>query len=365
MRIVTSISWFLFRILAVYSFAVIILIYFALSDHWIAGFMMMSFPIIIILNFLFLLVFLLFDKKRVLFPAGILLISLVFLPRTYGTNGVSEVVKNKEQKTFRLLNYNVHQFFFNSDEKQDKESEGKWIRAMRGWVINSEADILCMPEYRSAHDYPEMNINRELRKNGYNYFSFMNSSQNSSQNYEGLAIFSKYPIIETEEKYFGSLNGMLRADIKIKADTIRVIAVHLYSMTLELSKFVEQRKADGVKKEGKIVIGRIKSGFVGHAEEYPELEAWIKSSPYPVIVCGDFNETPYGYVYGKTRDLLTNAFEEKGRGFGFTYNHLPYFIRIDHQFYDAKKLNLLHFETIDSVKYSDHYPLIGTYQVKR
>jgi len=358
MRIVASISWFLYRIIAVYTIVVMLLIYLALSSHWIAGFMMMSFPVIIIINIIFLLLFILTNRKRALVPAAVLAISLLFLPRTYGFNKKNEQ-EAVDPKGFKIMNYNVHEF---NPYPEVKNEESNQIQMMLNWIMNSEADVLCMPEYRTVDGNPVLRVNSALSKKGYKYSRFLEAEGNHN-NYRGLAVFSKYPIVRSREKSFAYLNGMLQADIKINRDTVRVIAIHLYSMTLRLNKFAAQREADGVKKEGKVVFDRIKSGFVGHAREFKELESWIKESPYPTIVCGDFNETPYSYVYGQTRNLLTNAFEEKGKGFGFTYNHLPSFIRIDHQFYDRKKLDLLQFETIDSVKYSDHYPLMGTYRV--
>jgi endonuclease/exonuclease/phosphatase (EEP) superfamily protein YafD len=80
-------------------------------------------------------------------------------------------------------------------------------------------------------------------------------------------------------------------------------------------------------------------------------------------VCGDFNETPYGYAYGQVRHRLSNAFEEAGSGFGFSYRNAPRYIRIDNQFYDKKKLKVLDFQTRRDVSYSDHYPIVGRYKL--
>jgi endonuclease/exonuclease/phosphatase (EEP) superfamily protein YafD len=135
-------------------------------------------------------------------------------------------------------------------------------------------------------------------------------------------------------------------------------------MTLKLSNLVQQKKMDGVKRESKITFARMRNGFERRSQEMDALESWINASPYPVIVCGDFNEIPYGYVYSKMRDLLANGFEKKGQGFGFTYNHLPYFIRIDHQFYSEDKLDIHRLKTFRDIKYSDHYPVMGTYSFK-
>lgn len=39
----------------------------------------------------------------------------------------------------------------------------------------------------------------------------------------------------------------------------------------------------------------------------------IAESPYPVIVCGDFNDTPASYAYRKISRLLQDCFLQPGR----------------------------------------------------
>ena len=51
----------------------------------------------------------------------------------------------------------------------------------------------------------------------------------------------------------------------------------------------------------------------------------ITSSPYPVILGADMNDTPYSFSYNEFTKLLKNSFEEKGNGFGFTFNGKLFF----------------------------------------
>jgi endonuclease/exonuclease/phosphatase (EEP) superfamily protein YafD len=92
------------------------------------------------------------------------------------------------------------------------------------------------------------------------------------------------------------------------------------------------------------------------------VERLIDESVYPVILCGDFNETPYGNAYGNIRDRLKNAFEERGNGFGFTLNRSPRIVRIDNQFC-SESIKVLDFQTFSDIMYSDHLPILGRYQV--
>ncbi len=42
----------------------------------------------------------------------------------------------------------------------------------------------------------------------------------------------------------------------------------------------------------------------------------IAESPYPVIVCGDFNDTPASYAYRKISRSLQDCFLQAGAGHG-------------------------------------------------
>jgi endonuclease/exonuclease/phosphatase (EEP) superfamily protein YafD len=235
---------------------------------------------------------------------------------------------------------------------------------MKSWVSGSAVDILCMPEY--LEDGSKLfNLGQTMRNGGYRYSSrFTDYQGRGRDHYLGLILFSKHPIIHARDTVFEAQNGMIQADIKIGSDTVRVVALHLYSMTLNLGKLANQKEIDGIKAESKVTFQRMRDGFKQRSKEIKVLKTWIKDSPHPVIVCGDFNEVPYGYVYGEVRRDLKNSFEEKGDGFGFTFNELPYFIRIDHQFYTSQELDLLDFKTRTDVKFSDHYPIVGTYQFR-
>lgn len=81
----------------------------------------------------------------------------------------------------------------------------------------------------------------------------------------------------------------------------------------------------------------------------------IKKSPYPVIVCGDFNDTPVSYAYRKVKGELKDAFVEAGWGISNSYNgELPSF-RIDYILHD-KKFKAVNYSR-DRVVYSDHFPV--------
>ncbi|NIJ54948.1 endonuclease/exonuclease/phosphatase family protein [Dyadobacter arcticus] len=354
--------WFLYKCFAFYTVIVYALILWIPSDGWLAGFMMMSFPAVIIVHILSVLIWFVIDRKKALLPITLLALGGIFASRTFSINRKPNTSATADH-SFSVLSYNTRVFMKNSDQREPTVKED--IASMKVWVRDLGADIICMPEYYED-ETRLFNINETLRSGGYKYSVKYSEEIRKGRNYyTGLALFSKYPIINARDTIFQAQNGLVQADIEIKNDTVRMIGVHLYSMTLNLSKLAHEKEMEGIRAEGKTTFKRMKTGFMQRSKQLQVLESWIAESPYPVIICGDFNEVPYGYVYGRLRKSMRNGFEEKGEGFGFTFNHIPYFIRIDHQFYKSDQLNMLDFKTLNQVKYSDHYPIMGIYQIQK
>lgn len=360
MKGIKKLLWFLYQCFACYTLLIYTLILWVPFGGWVAGFMMMSFPVVVAIHLISVPVWFVVERKKAILPVVLLLLAGIFLSRTYGFNGKGEDAGTESTKKFSVMSYNVHTFRKHSERRTE---EGKnQIRAMKAWVGDSGADVLCLPEYYDE-DNSIFDSGNYLRKKGYKYAAHFHRKK-YGKSYWGLVILSKLPIVASKDSIFVAQNGMIQADIKVGSDTVRVIGLHLYSMMLSLGSLVHQKEMEGIKDEGRITLSKMKNGFTQRSQESEILQKWVSDSPFPVVVCGDFNEVPYGYVYGQLRKSLKNSFEEKGKGFGFTFNHLPYFIRIDHQFYDDNRLSLHDFTTYSKIKYSDHYPIMGTYSFK-
>lgn len=355
--------WLLFKCFGAYSLLVYALTYWVPTPHWAAGFLMMSLPGAIIVNLFFFVFWIFVDAKKSLAPLFLICLGSVFLPRTYQFSKSNDEAHKKKSGAFTVLNYNVYGFWVTQFHRRENDWQ---TNEMKKWVVDQDADILCLPEYYNEKYQEAFKTVKYLKNAGYKYHNFWkNKTMKEGTTFQTLAIFSKFPIVSHSERNTEQQNGLMYVDVLAGRDTVRIIGVHFYSMSLSLSSLVRQKEMAGVKRETNETFRRMKTGFTSRILEVNLLEEWIKESPYPVIVCGDFNETPYSYFYGRTRRLLKNAFEEKGEGFGFTYNKIPWFIRIDNQFYDDKKLTLYDFKTWKNIKYSDHNPSIGTYSVKR
>ena len=113
----------------------------------------------------------------------------------------------------------------------------------------------------------------------------------------GLATFSKYPIINKKKiEYQSADNVSIYSDIVIGNDTIRVINNHLESNKLnkEDRKFAEKLIGESNKQEildaGKKVSNRIASGALNRVQQAKAVQDVIKTTDYPIIALGDFND---------------------------------------------------------------------------
>jgi endonuclease/exonuclease/phosphatase family metal-dependent hydrolase len=198
----------------------------------------------------------------------------------------------------------------------------------------------------------------------YTHLKVIGSGKNRSY---GIITFSKFPIVKRGEIiHSGSSSLSIYTDVLINKDTFRIYNNHLQSfrlMRMERS-FINELTANENETftEVKSLSMSLKKGFVKRASQAKVVKDQINKSPYPVIVLGDFNDTPVSYAYTKIRKGLNDSFVNSGYGAGFTYkgNYPPN--RIDYILYDNSLINS-YFEII-KMKYSDHYPIISYFRKK-
>lgn len=319
-----------------------------------SGLLGLMFPFLILINVAFLL-FRIFDKKVYFF------ISLIVLILSYYRIQDSYAFHNRKVVSapinpVKVMSYNVRMFDLYN---WTGEHAGNKIFNI---IKNENADIICLQEFysRKNFDYQSKIINMQHTKD------YLISSKDKT-GYSGNAIFSRYPIISSGFVDIGnSKQKCIYANILKQRDTIRVYSIHLASIHLEKDNynFIKNIKdndkdenIEGVKNLGTKLIDAYKI----RAKEVETLVPHIEDSPYPVIICGDFNDTPVSYTYRSIKGNLTDAFTESGIGIGHTYaKSLPLF-RIDYIFHD-KKMTSKSFNRIRK-DFSDHYSISCTIEL--
>lgn len=361
-----SMLWSLNLLLVFYTLLGYWLLYALPTEHWLAGMVMISLPVAWVLNLALVILWLTARPWRSGLSGIVLVVGMVlFGSRTFvfDVSPANADATKRLPGTFSVLSYNLQSFGLDADPERRVSSPK--VRRTMNYVLRHGAPIKCVQELFVSTKVPEYDLMRRFPQAGYRYVALLHPERTRGDDgMLGLAILSRYPIIRSGREPFGTgVNGVLWADIRIGVDTIRIINVHLQSMGIRVGRVLRQGELDGVKHETRGVLSALRNGFIERKEQVRRVEHYIRNSPYPVIETGDHNDTPYSVVYERLRRLLPNSFEEAGRGFGFTYNRPPGFIRIDYQFHDPR-LTAVNFETISSIRYSDHYPIVGTYVKK-
>jgi endonuclease/exonuclease/phosphatase family metal-dependent hydrolase len=319
--------------------------YFALP-----AFFGLAYPYLLLVNVLLAIVWAVLLKYEVLISVIVIALGFTHLSN-YIRIGKPE---GKREGTFKVISYNVR--LFNNFESRNASSEMKVISFLKG----QKPDILCLQEFY-INGNPEQKDQSVKAALGGKYYSHMKVIGSGKNRYYGIVTYSKYPIVRKGQVIHpGSSSLSIFSDVIIEKDTFRIFNNHLQSFRLKRMErsFIEEM-ADPADNEAleamKNLSVSLKQAFVIRAHQAEAVKAQIDRSPYPVIVAGDFNDTPVSYSYRKIRKGLNDSFVRSGYGAGFTYKGKYPANRIDYILYD-NALKSRYFEIL-KVKYSDHYPV--------
>lgn len=330
---------------------------------WWAGFLSLLIPIVALSFLLWLLFWMPRRRLYAWLSVGWMLAAAPALDGVFQLNWNSYVPSQGKTAPGMLsvMSYNVRVF----NVYEHLQAEDSLIsRQMIQWVSEHPAQVKCLQEIYNEDSSKVFNtVEKIARKGKYNYYLAPLPSNNPYKvGYFGMGIFSMHPIVHSGYLELGNRrsNRAIFIDIVHEKDTVRIYNVHLASMSIEINGSASSGGAGTAHFID--ILRKLKEGFIRRTQEQQILLEHVKRSPYPVIVCGDFNALPYSYTYRTFEELLSNAFEEAGTGFGFTYSNPPLLLRIDHQFFDNTFWQVLGCHVLRHVPYSDHYPLLAIYQ---
>jgi len=322
---------------------------------WIFAFFGLAYPYILLANICFMVFWIFFRKWY-------FLISLVLILAGWGSLKKLLQLKPKKEPVevaadpFRLISYNVRLFNYYLWEK-DTALRLK----MMDYLHDESPAVICFQEFLTLPkaNFTLAGLKKELNYLPYSHVNYTHRIQ-GRLNF-GLATFSKYPIIHKGNiDYENSLNGIIYSDLVIAQDTVRVYNCHLQSVKLKqdynqvldslIFNYDEKHLRDV-----KAISVRLRDAYIKRAYQAELLSRHIKTSPYPVIVCGDFNDTPFSYCYYRLSRGLQDGFITSGYGLGTTYrqNFAP--IRIDYILYSPSLKSSHYFSK--KTDWSDHYPV--------
>lgn len=326
-----KLMFFFNMVLTILTFIAYILPFLAPKLFPILSVFTLGLPLLLIFNFLFFAYWLLQFKRQMLLSGIVLLLGITFINKFYK---FSETVLPQEKEDFTLMSYNVRLFnIYDWLKGTDVKTN------IKKFVEENHPDIVCFQEYKSSDD---------IHFEGYKY-SFLTDNEHKM----AQAIYSKYPIINTGDlKFPHSNNNAIYADIKKGNDTIRVYSIHMQSIRIspDINETINEEKS-------KVIFNRLSKAFAKQQLQAEMIEKHRGTCSYPIIICGDLNNSAFSYVYRVIRGDMNDAFEEVGSGFGKSYNYKYYPARIDYVFTD-EQFTVKEFTTFNSFVNSDHFPVI-------
>lgn len=314
----------------------------------------LAYPIIALLNIGFSIFWLYRKKWYFLFS----LLGLGFGYNTF-TNTFPIHFTKKElppPAAIKVLSYNVGGFYRGVDYNET-------VKDIVGFVKDEYADIVCIQELMltntSKFKFTEADLFTELKSLPYKAINYTSVKKYNSS---GHIILSKYPIFNKGVVDIGqqAYLNILYADINVKGTKIRVFCPHLNPNRLKkinntFYDELSQKDQDALKGEMKYILKSLWNGAHLRGDQVRKFKEFVDESPYPVIIAGDFNDTPGTYSYKTMRSNLKDAMVKNSSGMGATYNgNYPSF-RIDY---------ILHSPCLKSFAYkkynrkaSDHDPI--------
>jgi endonuclease/exonuclease/phosphatase family metal-dependent hydrolase len=317
----------------------------------------LAYPILLLFTILFLIIWI-FVRSRMAILIGLVLViggKLHFRMIAIG-NGTDEETETTEP--LHVMSYNVRLFdlynFSGTDRLKTRDEIFDFLR-------NESPDVVCFQEFYHQ-DKPTDFVTRDsiisflgIKDYHERYAHKLRGRQNF-----GVAMLSRYPMIAKGDVMFeqqGSrdVNYCIYADIVKGNDTFRIYNIHLQSIRLEREDYSVFDDAEVKKPEVSMVrlmMDKLLIAYPKRADQARRVMEHVVTSPYPTIVCGDFNDTPMSYTYHQFNKSLIDAYRNTSFGIGSTYAGRVPAGRIDYIFH-TKDLESSTFRIQDKVL-SDH-----------
>ncbi|MEG1634127.1 MAG: endonuclease/exonuclease/phosphatase family protein [Rikenellaceae bacterium] len=316
------------------------------GKSWFVSLMALVLMFLIVLNVLF---FLFWAYKRSWW--SLIPLCAVLLNYDY----ISSIVQIDLRSDDEILNTDLKVATYNIHGSNSKEFYLDLIDIMT-YLNNEKVDVVCFQEFS---DDSTKRIDPIFKVYPYN-ITF-------TANVKGmqLAIFSKYPLIDPKFiRFKETSNSAMLADVIYNSRPIRIFNIHFQTTNINQSKTeIAQVKDLGIenpigKQAFDVVMQRVAGNASQRSEQVTAIRHRIDSIlvDKPMIVCGDFNDTPSSYTYHQISKGMNDGFKTCGKGYAYTYKPLYKLFRIDYIFYSSVFKGVKYISP--SKIWSDHNPVL-------
>lgn len=315
------------------------------ARFWLFSIASLFIPVLFLINILFALFWLVFNWKNIWLPILTLLMGWSSWQLMVVFN---EEVSSKKcmQDGISIMSYNVYGLKQLKDTSDSKMQIKK--TKFTAFIREHEPDILCVQENNFFSD-------DIINKTGiYPYFHYRIQ--------HGAAIYSRFPILDKGVLEFGTMtNSCLWVDLLVQGRTLRVYSVHLQSNKIakELEQITDDEEEKGQEKISTLrnMFRKYKNTAIVRSKQARLVTDHANQSPYPCLIAGDFNDTPFSHSYKLLSKGRSDSFLKCGSGLGTTYIGALPGLRIDFILGDESKIQFCKHRVLHT-SYSDHNPLL-------
>ena len=311
------------------------------EDFWPVAFFGLTFKVWALINILLLVLWIFRGKRRWMYNAFFLLIGSQFLARNIQFNAAKD---KSHDFTVASFNTNVQEIYHS----------GNSTKKINSFLVEKQYDIVLLVEW--------MDNKGGISKEAYPHQQFVKLS-----NHFGLKLLSKHKIINWERITYDHFTGNMSAyfDLEIDGEMVRFFGTHLQTNRISSADYhtlIDVKLDDEYKDYALNVFTRLRKNILLRSNQTKTIISAINQSPYPVIILGDFNDTPQSYTYQKLKEGRKDAFIETGNGWGATFLKPFPLLRIDYILHDPE-LECTGYQCLTPVK-SDHALVEASFKLK-
>lgn len=300
----------------------------------------LMFPVALSINIAFVVFWLIFRVRYTLVPLiGMLLVGSYI----YDYCPVRLASAPQDGETLTVVTFNAGGI--QSDSMRARFTE---------YVRQLQPDIVCLQEFQ--HTWFQREDAKALMDEM--HYTHVTSGNNH--------IMTRLPILSDtiHIAYPTRNNSSIACWVGRDGDSILVVNNHLESNQLndedkqEYRDMIKDPHRQAVKEGSRHLLSKLSQAAVYRGAQTDVLCHIADSiAPHPIIMAGDFNDTPISYTYQKISRRLSSVYRQSGSGFGRSFNQSGFLVRIDHIFISD------HWTSSDTYidqefDISDHYPLV-------
>ncbi len=259
----------------------------------------------------------------------------------------------------KVISYNSHGW--GTAEPEDSTKQWDNGRQSMLYLAEQNADIVALQETGLNGGWAMRALYDSIIRPVYPYADTVQVNGHAT-----LLLLSRHPIVRKQPIPFdtnGNGNGAAAFWVKVDDREVEVINCHLQTTGLTVAQrekfrsMVDGTKRDGVRTVSRDIFSQLLQSTLLRVPQAQTVSRFIRGHQ-PVLVMGDFNDTPLSYVHHVIAAPLTDCYRATALGPGYSFSRYGMRVRIDNVLCTTD-ITPHAFRVDNTIAASDHFPIVG------